>query len=80
MELVSNSHSCILLQLINYQGNAWSTLEDMVIGGFIAYLGHDSHAKALSTIWAGSNFAHRMLQLHQARVDGVLDIIVMTCK
>ena len=52
----------------------------MVIGGFIAYLGHDSHAKALSTIWAGSNFAHRMLQLHQARVDGVLDIIVMTCK
>ena len=28
--------------------NAWSTLDDIVVGEFVAYLGHNSNLKALS--------------------------------
>ena len=80
MELVSSSALFIVLWFNELQVNAWSTLDDIVVGGFIAYLGHDSNLKVLSTFWGGSDLMHQMIELYRLELDNIMNIIVTTCK
>ena len=44
------------------QENSYATIEDMVIGEFVAYLRQDSQSKALSTFWGGSDIVRWLIE------------------
>ena len=63
MELLSDSDLFIILWFNELQVNAWSTLNDIVDGGFIAYFGHNSNLKVLSAFWDEWDLMHQMMKL-----------------
>lgn len=62
------------------QANSWSTLEDILIGGVVVYLGVDRQAAALSTTFSGSELGRRLLDKYGADVDEVLDWLAVDGK
>ena len=62
------------------QGNSYATIEDMVIGEFVAYLGQDSQSKVLSTFWGNSDIIRRLIEQYGPQLDSLIDLIVTSCK
>ena len=62
------------------QRNSYAIMEDMVIGGFVAYLGQDSQSKALSTFWGSSDIIRWLIEQYRPQLNSLMDLIITSCK
>lgn len=68
------------MQLIMLQVNSWSTLDNIIIGGFMAYLGYDPQVKALFMFWVGSDKIQQLIDMNEASLVRFMDVIITSCK
>ncbi|KAJ3472888.1 hypothetical protein NLI96_g13212 [Meripilus lineatus] len=59
--------------------NAYRNLEDIVVGGFVMYLGESLEARALSRFWAGSDMGRMLLDANSTKLRMGLDLLTASC-
>ena len=78
--LVSELHPSNRLLADAEQACAYSTLEDMVVGGFVAYLGPEANSKARSSFFASSDLLCRLIDKQEPNLNKLMEVIIVSCK